>query len=215
MELFEALSTQRAMRHLKTDPLPDSVLRQLLDLAVCAPSGGNRQGWSFLVIRDPAIRARLGELYREAWGELLKLPYYREVAKQPADSPAGKMLASARHLSEHLGEAPVLILACIALDPGASATFTTGASIYPAVQNLMLAARALGVGSCLTTIHKYRDAQVKELLGIPAEVETAALIPLGYPRGRFGRPRRKPATEVSFAERWGRAFPGTTSSAGQ
>jgi nitroreductase len=206
MELFEAMSTQRAMRRLKPDPVPDSVIRHVLQLAICAPSGGNRQGWSFVVVRDPATRARLGELYREAWGELMKLPYYAGASQAPADSPAGRMLASARHLSEHLGEAPVLILACIALDAGASPTLTTGASIYPAVQNLMLAARALGVGSCITTIHKYRDAQVKELLGIPAHVETAALIPLGYPRGKFGPPPRKPVAEVAYSERWGQAF---------
>ena len=114
------------------------------------------------------------------------------------------MLASARHLSDHLAEAPVLVLACIALDPGARPTLTTGASIYPAVQNLMLAARALGIGSCLTTIHKYRDAQVKELLGIPADVETAALIPLGHPLGKFGRPPRQPAAEVTHWDGWGR-----------
>src|SRR5438093_3305036 len=187
MELFEALSTQRAMRRLKPDPVPDSVIRQVLALAICAPSGGNRQGWSFVVVRDPATRARLGELYRESWGEVIKLPYYAGVSKEPPDSPAGRLLASARHLSEHLGEAPVLILACIALDVSASPTLTTGASIYPAVQTLMLAARPFGIGSCITTIHKYRDAQVKELLGIPAHVETAALIPLGYPRGKFAQ----------------------------
>jgi nitroreductase len=202
MELFEAMSTQRAMRRLKSDPVPDAVVRQILELAICAPSGGNRQGWSFVVVRDAARRARLGALYREAWGELMKAPYYAAAAQAPPDSPAGRMLASARHLSEHLGEAPVLVLACIALDPGAKATMTTGASIYPAVQNLMLAARALGVGSCLTTIHKYRDAQVKELLGIPADVETAALVPLGYPLGKFGRPPRRPLAEVVHWDGW-------------
>jgi nitroreductase len=206
MDLFEAMSTQRAMRRLKPDPVPDSVIRQLLDLAICAPSGGNRQGWSFVVVRDPATRARLGELYREAWGELIKLPYYADASKAPTDSPAGRMLASARHLSEHLGEAPVLILACIAVDAGTRPNLTTGASVYPAVQNLMLAARALGIGSCITTIHRFRDPQVKALLGIPADVETAALIPLGYPRGTFGPPPRRPVTEVAYSDRWGQAL---------
>jgi nitroreductase len=204
MDFFETVTTQRAMRRLKPDPIPDAVLRQIMDATICAPSGGNRQGWSFLVIRDPAKRARLGELYREAWAELMKVPYYRGAAAAPPDSPEGKMLASARHLSEHLGEAPVLVLACTGTD--GRATITTGASIYPAVQNLMLAARALGVGSCLTTIHKYRDPQVKELLGIPADVETAALIPLGYPLGKFGRPPRRPLAEVAHADHWGQAF---------
>ncbi len=206
MDFFDAVTTQRAMRRLKADPIPDAALRRVMDAAACAPSGGNRQGWSFLVVRDPAKRARLGELYREAWGELVKVPYYASAAKAPPDSPAGKMLASARHLGEHLGEAPVLILACIAVDPGVAPSVTTGASIYPAVQNIMLAARALGIGSCLTTIHRFRDAQVKELLGIPPNVETAALIPLGYPLGKFGRPPRRPLREVAFADRWGQAF---------
>jgi len=194
------------MRRLKPDPVPDSVIRQVLALAICAPSGGNRQGWSFVVVRDPATRARLGELYRESWGEVIKLPYYAGVSKEPPESPAGKLMTSARYLSEHLGEAPVLILACIALDISATATLTTGASIYPAVQNLMLASRALGLGSCITTIHKYRDAQVKELLGIPAPVETAALIPLGYPSRRFAQVIRKPVTEVAYSDRWGQAL---------
>jgi len=206
MDFFDVVTTQRANRRLKTDPIPDTALRQIMDAAICAPSGGNRQGWSFIMVRDPAKRARLGELYREAWSELMKVPYYRDAASAPPDSPAGRMLASARHLGQHLGEAPVLILACIALDPGAQPTLTTGASIYPAVQNIMLAARALGIGSCITTIHRFRDAQVKELLGIPSDVETAALIPLGYPLGKFGRPPRRPLREVAFADRWGQAF---------
>ncbi len=206
MDFFDVATTQRAIRRLKADPIPDATVRQIMETAICAPSGGNRQGWSFLVVRDAATRKRLGDLYREAWGELMKVPYYAGAAKEPPDSPAGRMLAPARHLSEHLGEAPVLVLACVALDPGVTPSLTTGASIYPAVQNLMLAARAHGVGSCITTIHRFRDAQVKELLGIPAGVETAALIPLGYPRGRFGRPPRRPLREVAFADHWGDAF---------
>src|SRR6058998_1590491 len=206
MDFFDVVTTQRAIRRLKTDPIPEAVLRQIMDAAICAPSGGNRQGWSFVIVRDAAKRARLGELYREAWGELMKVPYYASASKESADSAAGKMLASARHLAEHLGEAPVIVLACVSLDPGVKASLTTGASIYPAVQNIMLAARALDVGSCITTIHRFRDAQVKELLAIPADVETAALIPLGYPLGKFGRPPRRPVREVAFADRWGLAL---------
>jgi len=206
MEFFEVATTQRAIRRLKPDPIPEAMLRQIMDAAICAPSGGNRQGWSFVLVRDAAKRKRLGELYREAWDELMKVPSYAAAAQAPPDSPTGKMLASAQHLSEHMGEVPVLILACVALDPGLKATITTGASIYPAVQNILLAARALGIGSCITTIHKFRDAEVKELLGIPAEVETAALIPLGYPLGKFGRPPRRPLREVAFADRWGQVF---------
>lgn len=206
MEFFEVATTQRAIRRLKPDPIPEAVLRQIMDAAICAPSGGNRQGWSFVLVRDAAKRKRLGELYREAWGELLKLPYYAGAAQALPNSATGKMLTSARHLSEHIGEAPVLILACVELEPGAKATITTGASIYPAVQNILLAARALGIGSCITTIHKFRDPQVKEFFGIPADVETAALIPLGYPLGKFGRPPRRPLRDVAFADGWGQVF---------
>ena len=206
MDFFEAVTTQRAIRRLKKDPIPEPVLRQIMDAAICAPSGGNRQGWRFIVVRDPAKRARLGELYREGFGELAKLPYYAGAMNEPAGSPVRKMIESAAHLAEHMGEAPVIIVPCITLDSGVKPTIITGSSIYPAAQNIMLAARALGIGSCLTTVHRYREPQVKELLGIPSDVETVALIPLGYPLGKFGRPPRRPLAEVAFADGWGRAF---------
>lgn len=202
MELFEAMHTQRAIRRLKPDPIPEPVIRQILEAAICAPSGGNRQSWAFLVIRDPELRRRLGALYREGFQELLKVPYYRAAATAPPESPAGRMLASARHLAEHLEEAPVLIMACLYTE-GAAPGLMMGASIYPAVQNILLAARGLGIGSTLTTIHRFRHQAVKDLLGIPPEVETAALIPLGYPLGKFGRAPRKPLGEVSWVDRWG------------
>src|ERR1041384_1614047 len=113
------------------------------------------------------------------------------------------MVDSAAHLAEHMGEAPVIIVPCITVEPGTTPTIITGSSIYPAVQNILLAARALGIGSCITTIHKFRDAEVKQLLGIPADIETAALIPLGYPLGKFGRPPRRPLRDVAFDDSWG------------
>src|SRR5262249_57961202 len=125
--------------------------------AICAPSGGNRQNWGFVVVRDRAKRARLGELYREAWGELMKVPYYASASKEPADSSAGQMLASARHLGEHLGEAPVIVLACVALDPGLKASLTTRASIYPAVHDIMLAARVPCLWLRIPSLHRLRD----------------------------------------------------------
>ncbi len=203
MDFFEVLSTQRAIRRLKPDPIPEDAIRTILEAAICAPSGGNRQGWSFVVIRDPELRAKIGEYYREAFfNELLDLPYYRAAAAAPPESALGKVLASSRHLAEHMGEAPVLILACLE-SAGMSPGITQGASIYPAVQNILLAARALGIGSTLTTIHRFRDRRVKALLGIPDGVETAALIPLGFPVGRFGRAPRRPLSEVVFLDRWG------------
>src|SRR2546428_14097808 len=100
MDFFDVVTTQRAIRRLKTDPIHGAVLRQIMDAAICAPSGGNRQGWSFVVVRDPAKRARLGGLYREAGGELMKVPYYAGAAKGPARSPAGRGPPAAPHLGQ-------------------------------------------------------------------------------------------------------------------
>src|SRR2546428_10324386 len=109
MDFFDVVTTQRAIRRLKPDPIPDALLRQILDAAICAPSGGNRQGWSFLVIRHAARRKRLGELYRQAWGELMKGPYYARAAEEAPDRPAAQKLGSARPLAEQLRAAPVLV----------------------------------------------------------------------------------------------------------
>jgi|RhiMetdeSRZDD1v2_1073273.scaffolds.fasta_scaffold1301019_1 nitroreductase len=204
MDFFDVVGTQRAMRRLKPDPIPASAIRTMLDAAICAPSGGNRQGWSFIVVRDPALRAKIGALYRESFAELVtKVPAYQQAASAPADSAERRMVASAQHLADHMAEAPVLILACLATD-GVRPGLTSGASIYPAVQNILLAARALGIGSTLTTVHhRFRHAEIKKILGVPDDVEVAALIPLGYPEGSFGRPPRRPAIEVTYADRWG------------
>ncbi len=203
MDFFEVVATQRATRRLKPDPIPDDAIDRILRAASRAPSGGNRQSWSFVVIRDAELRAKIGAFYRDAYfNQLLSVPYYRDAAAAPPDSPLAKVLASSRHLAEHMAEAPVLILAC--LDTGGmSPGITQGASIYPAVQNILLAARALGIGSTLTTIHRFRERELKELLGIPGGVETAALIPLGYPLGRFAAGPRRPLEEVVFFDRWG------------
>lgn len=204
MEVFEAMQTQRAIRRLKPDEISESVIRQILEAAICAPSGGNRQAWGFIVIRDAEVKRRLGELYREGFQELMKVPYYREASAARAESPVGRMIASARHLAEHFHEAPVLIVACVDTE-GALSGLILGASVYPAVQNILLAARCLGIGSTLTTIHRFRNERVKELLGLPPSVEAAAVIPLGYPLGKFGPPPRKPVREVTYFDRWGRA----------
>jgi nitroreductase len=207
MDFFDVVGTQRAMRRLKADPIPPAAIRQILDAAICAPSGGNRQGWSFIVVQDPGVRATLAGLYRESFMQLLEhAPAYKAATTAPADHPDRKMIDSALHLADHMAEAPVLILACIATD-GARPGVTSGASIYPAVQNILLAARALGIGSTLTTVHhRFRHDEVRALLGVPTDVEVVALVPLGYPTGTFGRPPRRPVTDVAYADRWGAYF---------
>jgi len=196
--LFEALYTQRAIRAFKPDPVPDELIHKLIESATKAPSGSNWQDWKFLVIRDPELKRRIGEYYRRAGEELQA----RRVAQLQAAAPP--MRASAANMAEHMHEVPVLILACI-VHSGSPTRMERGASIYPAVQNLLLAARGLGLGSVITTIHKRYEEEIKTLLGIPENVETAALLPVGYPASgaRYGPTRRNPVEEVTFLDTWG------------
>ena len=200
MDVLEAIATTRSMRRLKTDPIPDDVLQAILEAAVRAPSGSNRQAWSFIVIRDPAIKKQVQELYHAAAQiYFAQSPPANAAPTADQQQTARRVRGSASHLAEHKHEAPVLIMCCIE----GTESFTLGSSIYPAVQNLMLAARAFGIGSTLTTIHRGRDQEVKDVLGIPDAVHTAALIPLGYPTCRWGEARRKPLEEVVFSDRYG------------
>ena len=200
MDLFEAMYTNRAIRQFRPDPVPGELIERVLDAAIRAPSGSNRQTWRFLVLGDPAVRARVGELYREGYYEYI--PERMKLLPGTENSP---VFRSALYLADHMAtEPPVLILACVEAGPtDPPAGRTSGGSIYPAVQNLMLAARALGLGTCLTTLHLRREAQIKAFLGIPDHVDTYALIPLGYPVKPFGSLGRRPVAEVTFHDRWG------------
>jgi len=194
--LFEALRTQRAIRRFKPDPVPEELIGELIESATKAPSGSNLQPWRFIVIRDADLRRRIGEYYRTMWQT-----EYSSLATSLQES----VRTSSAYLAEHMHEAPVLILACITHD-GSASTMRRGASIYPAVQNLLLAARALGLGSVITTLHKWGyEQEIKKLLDIPDNVETAALLPIGYPAEgvHYGPTRRKPVEEVTYWDRWG------------
>ena len=200
MDFFEVVRTQRAMRRLKPDPVPDEALWQMLDAAIHAPSGGNQQGWNFIVVRDRAAKEQIGAWYLEGWNR----SYGPSREEQLADPRRARMYKSADYLAHHLADVPVLIIATLRGREGiAQAGALAGGSIYPAVQNLMLAARALGLGTALTTLHIFHEADVKQLLGIPDNVQTLALIPVGYPRGNFGEPARMPAEKVTYWDRWG------------
>jgi len=198
MELFEAMHSQRAIRRYKPDLIHPKLIHQILDAAIRAPSGSNLQPWNFLVISDIPTKRKIGELYNKAW------EFTFGDAKQPNDRLKSSVRISAQYLAEHMGEAPILILACIQTN-GSPGNTLRGSSIYPAVQNLMLAARGLGIGSVITTLHTRYEQEIKDLLGIPSEVETAALIPLGYPTSdeHFGMNNRTPVELVTFKERWG------------
>ena len=196
MDLFEAIKTQRAMRRLKPDPIPDDYLRKILEAAIHAPSGGNRQRWAFIMVRDREQLASLGTLYSKGFERLVESGYFGS-----GDPTASKIGASAKHLANHFHEVPVIIAACMHTK-GRDDLFSAGASIYPAVQNILLAARALNIGSTLTTIHRFYNDDVRAVLGVPAEYEVASLIPLGYPMGNFGSGERRSLDEVVHFNRW-------------
>ena len=201
--LFEAMYTQRAIRRLKPDPVPDELIDRLIEAATKAPSGGDRQPWAFLVIRDLNSRKKIGEWYLDAWNKTYGAIPVADRAKLPGRMST--VYSAAEHLALHMGEAPVLILVCAKsiLPPGAAyAASSHYGSIFPAVQNLLLAARGLGLGATLTTLHKMHDAELKTLLGIPEKVETVALIPIGHPEGKYGPTKRRPVDEVTHRERW-------------
>ena len=144
-DIFEIMSTMRAMRRLKPDPVPDELINKILQAGQWAPSGGNTQRWRFLVVKDPKVKETVAGYYKRAWKENA-LPGYRTSAPPPGTSAERfrRLLAAADYLAEHLHEAPVWIVPCL---EGAAPTRTTGSSIYPAVQNMLLAARALGLGA--------------------------------------------------------------------
>ncbi|HVZ10168.1 nitroreductase family protein [Rhodopila sp.] len=200
-DLFEIVRTTRSMRRLKPDAVPAGLIRRILEAGTCAPSGGNMQSWRFMVITDPTVKARVAEWYRKGWHEIVG-PRYRAGAP-PAGSSRDRfdrMLAAAEHLADHLHEAPVWIVPCLV---GGTHTRSSGASIYPAVQNMLLAARALGLGATLTTLYLLFEKDAEAALGLPPDVHSYAIIPIGYPLGKFGPVARVPLDDVVYGNVWG------------
>ena len=201
MELDEALYTTRAMRRVKPDPIPEEAVKAMLDAAIRAPSGGNNQNWRFVTVTDPALKAPLGDLYRDAWGILQQTVYKKafDRAEAVGDTQTLAIQSSSGWLAENFEQVPLWVFFFNRNDP-------TGASIYPGVWNMMLAARGLGIGTCLTTIAGvFKRDEVFEVLGVPTDkgwVNSAA-VSAGYPLGRWGTAKRRPANEVVFSERWG------------
>jgi nitroreductase len=202
-DLYEAIYTTRAMRRLKPDPVPAELIVKIIEAATMGPSGGNRQPWKFIVVRDPAIKAFVAERYKKAW-DMYFTPKAQAIVRNEPQSAQGRILRSARYLAEHIAEVPVMIFCCVKryTDPGRAGQPMVNA-IYPAIQNLCLAARGYGLGTSITGLHTRFGKEIDSLLGVPPEYADVALIPLGYPKGRWDRPARKPALEVTFWERWG------------
>ena len=192
--LGEAMFTQRAIRRFKKDPIPADVMEDIMQSAIRAPNGGNNQGWHFIVVQDAEKRRQLAELYREAWW-----------AKRadagimgPQDIPPGKSsMRSAMRMADEIGDAPVMVIIC-ATSKGAQAA----GSVIPAAQNMLLAARAFGIGGTIATLHAVVEERVHALFNIPDTAQIVYCMPFGYPRGSFGPVTRLPLNEVCNYDRW-------------
>lgn len=193
--LLEGLATTRAIRRYTDDDIPEDHLAQILWYAGRAPSGSNRQPFRFLVLRDGpdarSAKALLGDAFRSGWN-----------AKREADGYRPSRFAdSMQDYVDRFESVPVVVLVC--LDRYRAPSPYEGASVYPACQNLLLAARALGYGGALTMWHLGVEAELRSLLGVPDHVALSACITLGVPVGRHGPVRRKPLTDLTFEDRWG------------
>lgn len=198
MDVIEAMETCRAIRYFKPDPIPEEIIRKVIYAATRAPSPGNSQGWDFVVVRDPALKAQIAEAIGAPFGQMR--------AVMPAlDDPEVKLMTEgADHLVSSLGQVPVLIFVCGApcYPPQAPMEQFVWPTLYPATQNLLVAARSLGLGTTLTTFHMLAQAQIRSLLGIPDDVRIAATVPMGWPERPFGTVKRKPVDEVVHWDRW-------------
>lgn len=212
MDIYDAMSTLRAVRRIKPDPIPAEVLQRVLTAATWAPTGGNHQSWRIISVQDSALKQGLEDLYRPHW-EAYVPGYETHMQKMPeAEATSSrKALDSGTYLANHMHEAPVICVFCFnpahitITDAGLERpSVVGGGSIYPAVQNLLLAARNEGLGCVLTTLLCIEEAGVKALLDIPADWHTAAFVPLGYPvLGGHGPISRKPAEAMVYLDHFG------------
>ena len=189
--LFETIRTARAIRRLKPDPVPKALIRKVCEAGIYAPSGGNRQPWIFVVVTDAERRAWIAERYRKAFHAYIK-PAFDEAEADPT-FPEAKLrnMRAALHLADHLHEAPVHLFVAGWTRRGQE----QGQAIYPAIQNVLLACRAVGLGASLTSVHRTYGAEIDEYLGLSEKTPSSALIPIGWPRGKHGVPPRTPIDE--------------------
>ncbi|MCY3794948.1 MAG: nitroreductase family protein [Gammaproteobacteria bacterium] len=224
IDLFEALNTSRSLRRLKPDPIPDDIIRQVIEAGTKAPSGSNQQNWRFLAVTDPEKRAALAELYRKG-ADIVGLRNYGDEGAPGGggDDRAQRLTAnSVKYLIDHIQDPPLLLLLCAVplpapepppgYEPPANVLKfmerSEPAGILLAVQNIMLACRAFGLATCPTTLHLVHEDEVKDLLGIPEGAKTFMMLPIGYPNDKIGPVRRYPVEDVTFRDTWGVSWPG-------
>jgi nitroreductase len=201
--LEEAMMTQRAIRRLKGDPVPEELVLRLIELAQKAPTGSNRQGWEFIIVKDPQVKAGLARCNRQLWRLYGGLGH--RVTRD--DPKRRKILEAVQWQADHFEEVPVIVVACLKGHYIPFLHITTATyfgSIFPAVQNLLLAARAAGLGAALTTIPLWNLFAARRILGLPWGVTPCAVIPLGWPVGHYGPTTRKPVEDVVSYDRYGR-----------
>ena len=204
MDVYEALYTTRAMRRVKTDPIPEDVQMKIMDSAIRAPSGGNSQNWRFMLVDDTGVRGQLGPLYRECFQMLMDNHYKTQIdaARENPDTEESiqftKMQKSAGYLADHFEDYPLLFFAFAQHDP-------SGGSIFPAIWNAMLAARAEGIGTAITSVMAFRLEQMLDILKVPKDQgwNFAACVTMGYPTGRWGGAPRTPVHNVAYRNGWG------------
>ena len=206
-DVFEIMHSMRSMRRLKTDPVPDEMIRKVVDAGIRAPSGQNKQAWAFLVVTAADGKKFFGERYHywmlERFGEFLQ--------EVDWDSKYGRQVKAAMDLSENMHAAPVLLMVCgkrdwpfvVPPEERVGAAPPSYGSVYPCVQNILLACRALGLGASLTTMHQMFQPELHERFGIPEDYGVVATIPIGFPQGNFGPVRREPVESKMHFERWG------------
>ena len=202
MPLNEVMQTQRAIRRLKPDPVDDEVILRLIDLAIRAPTGSNAQSWEFIVVRDPKIKKGLARFNRQAWR------LYGWIARWTTrhNPRSRRILNAVQWQADHFEEVPVIVVACLKglyIPFVHISTTTYFGSIFPSVQNLLLAARAVNLGAALTTIPLWNLISVRRILGLPWNVTPCAVIPLGWPLGHYGPTTRKAVREVVSFDRFG------------
>jgi nitroreductase len=213
MPLLDAMMTQRAVRRVLPDPVDDAIVLKCIELALRAPTGSNGQNWEFVVVKDRRVKEKLGRRYRQAWS------LYGGIARRIAagDESMQKIVRAVQWQVDHFSEIPVLVVACLRGGMrvpylptpfvGESSYF---GSIYPSAQNLLLAARAMGLGASLITMPLWSVTSARKILGLPLSVTPCCIVPLGWPRGRYGPTTRKPVEEVAHLDSYGnRAWPHT------
>ena len=208
--LVEAMMTQRAVRRVRPDPVDDALVLRCIELSLRAPTGSNGQNWEFNVVKDPEVKRKLGKRYRQGWDL-----YYRCSVRKIAetDESMAKTARAVQWQVDHFDEIPVMIVACLRMTaregkipylpmPHAVLSGFFG-SIYPSVQNILLAARSMGLGASLITLPLWSQASARRAHGLPTSVTPICIVPMGWPRGRYGPTTRRPVGEVVHLDTFG------------